>query len=320
MNERSTVADAVTTLQLLGEPSRVRLLALLAREELTVAELCAATGLAQSRVSTHLGKLREAGVLRDRRDGTSTYYALSDDRTMPAGARRVWSAIEADIDDAVLAEDRARCERVVRARGDGGGGWADEVAGEMERHYSPGRTWESLARGLLGVLRCGDVLDVGAGDGTVAQLLAPRARRVTCVDRNERMVAAANRRLAGVRNVRCVVGDAAALPFDADAFDHVLLFNVLECVERPILALAEAERVLRPGGEVVVTALAKHTHGEATVEYGHVHAGFSPGHLHRMLKDAGLAVVACAVTSREKRPPRFGVITASARKEPKEGT
>src|SRR5438046_2847982 len=141
----TTVASTVSTLQLFGEPSRVRLLALLAREELTVAEIVSATGLAQSRVSTHLGKLREAGVLRDRKDGSSTYYSLNDG-AMPADARKLWAAIHDGIDDAVVAEDRQRCDRVLKARSKDGA-WPDAVAGEMERHYSPGRTWESLARG-----------------------------------------------------------------------------------------------------------------------------------------------------------------------------
>ena len=206
------VGTTVDTLQLFGEPSRVRLLALLAKDELTVAELVAATGLVQSRVSTHLGKLREAGVVRDRKEGASTYYALANG-AMPRAARTVWSAIESSIDDAQLVEDRERVVRVLKAR-ETRGAWPDAVAGEMERHYSPGRTWESLARGLLALSRFGDVVDVGCGDGAVAQLVAPRAKSVTCVDRNgkdgrggeeapraleERNVRRRRRRVAAVR-------------------------------------------------------------------------------------------------------------------------
>ncbi|MGO8995678.1 MAG: ArsR/SmtB family transcription factor [Polyangiaceae bacterium] len=309
----NTVAATVSALQLFGEPSRVRLLALLAHEELSVAELTAATRLAQSRVSTHLGKLREAGVLRDRRDGHSTYYSLNDG-AMPLEAKRLWEAIQGEIKDAVLEGDRERCAKVLRARARGAT-WPDTVAGEMERHYSPGRTWESLARGVLALARFGDVLDVGCGDGAVAQLMASRAKSVTCLDRSEKMIAAAKKRLGRGDTVRCVLGDAEALPFDDESFDQVLLFNLLSCVESPAKVVREAARVLRKGGEVAVSVVGSHAHAAVTAEYGHLHAGFAPAAVRRLLVAAGLEVSACAITSREKRAPQFEVVTASARKD-----
>src|SRR5437870_4503580 len=111
----TSVATAVSLFQLFGEHTRVRLIALLEQNELTVAELTEVTQLAQSRVSTHLGKLREAGVLRDRRAGASTYYSLNDG-AMPAEARKVWSLVKDDVRDAVLDTDRKRCAEVLRAR------------------------------------------------------------------------------------------------------------------------------------------------------------------------------------------------------------
>ena len=190
----ASLTATVTTLQLLGEPTRVRLMALLAREELTVAELVAITDVGQSSVSTHLGRLREAGVLRDRKAGASTFYALNE-AAMPLDARRLWGVMHADLTDGVLDADKTRMEKVLAAR-HASTSWPDVVAGEMERHYSPGRTWEAMARGLLGLLRLGDVLDAGSGDGTVAQMIAPRARSVVCLDSSERMIAAAKARLA----------------------------------------------------------------------------------------------------------------------------
>jgi ArsR family transcriptional regulator len=309
----NTVASTVSALQLLGEENRVRLLALLAKEELTVAELTAVTRLGQSRVSTHLGRLREAGVLRDRREGPSTFYSLND-AAMPADVRRLWEAVAAEMDDAVLAQDRERCEKVLRARAKGAV-WTEAVAGEMDRHYSPGRTWESLAHGVLALARFGDVLDVGCGDGAVAQLVAPRAKSVTCVDKSERMVDAAKKRLKRGKNATCSIGDAEALALPDASFDQVLLFNVLACVEAPARVAREALRVLRPGGDVAVIALAAHDHAALTAEYGHVNAGVSPASLRRLLEGAGFEVSFCAVTSREKRLPHLDVVTASARKK-----
>jgi ArsR family transcriptional regulator len=305
-----TLATAVDTLQLIGEPTRVRLLTLLATQELTVAEIVAVTQLAQSSVSTHLGKLREAGLVRDRKSGPSTFYALSDG-TMPPAARRVWELVRGEVHDTVLEGDAERADRVVRARGKAAG-WPDAVAGEMERHWSPGRTWESLARAVAGLVRLEDVVDIGSGDGSVAQLLAPRARSWTCVDRSERVLAAARARLSRAKHVRFVTADAAALPADDGSYDTALLFHVLTQLEQPARALAEAARVLRPGGTLVAVTLDAHDQAETTAAYGDVHPGFAPAALRRLLTRAGLEVQTCEVTSRDARPPCFRVVTAVA--------
>jgi SAM-dependent methyltransferase len=308
----SSIQASVDLLHTFGDPTRVRLAALLARHELSVAELTAVTQLAQSRISTHLGKLRGAGVVRDRRNGASTLYALNDG-SMPRDVRQVWTLLEGSLDDAVLAADQARADALVRAR-ERGAGWPDAVAGEMERHYSPGRTWEAMARAFVGLMRLGDVLDAGSGDGTIAQLLAPRARSVTCLDRNERMLTAARTRLATLPNVRFALGDLHAIPSPDASFDTVLLFNVLTSARTPVRALAEAARVLRPGGDLTVVTLDAHPHAELTATYGHVQPGFKPATLRRWLTQHGLTVERCEVTSRERREPHFHVLTAFARK------
>jgi SAM-dependent methyltransferase len=300
-------------LALLAEPSRVRLCALLAEQELTVNELVAVTELGQSRVSTHLGKLREAGLLRDRRAGGSTYYRMANGE-MPEAARKLWSVVAAEIDDAQLGADRRRCAAVLRAREakSAGGRWPDTVAGEMERHYSPGRTWEALARGLIGVVRLGDVLDAGGGDGATAQLLAPRARSITTIDVSETLTEAARRRLAGFPNARAEVADLYDLRFGDGAFDDVLLLNVLTHLKEPARALREIARVLRPGGHLALVTLAAHDHLDVTRAYGHLHAGFKPAEVRKLIEKAGLDVELCDVTSRERRAPYFQVVTAFA--------
>jgi ArsR family transcriptional regulator len=310
----SSLGATSDLLGLLAEPSRVRLLALLGNNELTVNELCSVTELGQSRVSTHLGKLRDAGLVRDRRAGGSTYYRMANG-DLPAPARKLWTVVAADLDDAQLATDRQRCAAVLRARAEqarGDSRWPDSVAGEMERHYSPGRTWEALARGLIGLADLGDVLDAGAGDGATAQLLAPRARSITCIDVSDTLIDAARVRLAGHANVRAEVADLHALPFADASFDQILLLNVLTHLRAPARALAELARVLRPGGRLALVTLAAHDHLDVTAAYGHVTAGFRPADVRRLLEKAGLAVEQCAVTSREKRAPQFEVVTAFA--------
>lgn len=304
--------STVGWLHLFGDPTRVRLLNLVAQEELTVAELTTITELAQPRVSTHLGKLREAGLVRDRKVGASTYYSVSEE-TMPPPARALWKLLRSQIQDDVIDSDKKRMQQLVRAR-EKAASWPDAVAGQMERYYSPGRTWEAAARGLIGLLRLGDVLDAGSGDGAIAQLLAPRARSVTCLDRSERVMAAARARLGGEGNVRFTVGDLHDLAFGDDRFDHVLLFNVLTYARTPARAVAEAARVLRPKGDLVLVTLEQHQHEDVTAAYQHVNNGFTVPQLRKMLQKAGLTVESCAVSSREKREPHFQVITAVAHK------
>jgi ArsR family transcriptional regulator len=298
-------------LQLLGEPSRLRLLRLLQTHELTVGELVAVTGLTQSRVSTHLGKLKDGGFVVDRRVGTSAFYRLAD-RIEPTRAR-LWGLLSRELSDAQLALDQQRAAECVAAR-EGGGRWVDEVAGSMERHYSPGRTWEATCRAFATLLSLGDVLDVGSGDGAIAELLAPRARSVTCIDVSPRVVAAAESRLSTTDNVRCLQGDVQALPLPDAAFDRALMLNVLTYCERPARALSEVARVLRAGAGLILVTLAEHEHMEVAATYGHLRPGFAPSALKDMLLEAGLTVERCEVTSRESRRPRFEVLTAVAHK------
>jgi DNA-binding transcriptional ArsR family regulator len=137
-------------LKVFADATRVRLLALLEGEELTVAELSAITQLAQPRVSTHLAKLKEAGIVRDRRAGVSAYYRF-DDAALDPAQRALWQSISTGSDDPLLRQDAERVPAVLAMRA-ADQNWADSVAGDMERHYSPGRTWEALARTALPLL------------------------------------------------------------------------------------------------------------------------------------------------------------------------
>lgn len=296
-------------LRVLADPTRVRLLALLEREELTVAELSAITQLAQPRVSTHLAKLKEAELVRDRRAGVSAYYRFNDD--LDPGERRLWDALRDSADDPLLRQDGERLPTILASRASDQN-WADSVAGDMERHYSPGRTWEALARSTLPLLEPGAVLDVASGDGVLAELLAPHARRYVCIDASSRVVAAAAERLQKYAHVEVMEGDMQSLPFKGGEFDLVLLMHALTYADKPAQAIAEAARVLRPGGRLVATCLAKHEHRAAVTPYGHVNLGFSEKELRRFADKAGLEPRVCEVVTREKRPPHFAVITLSA--------
>ena len=297
-------------LKVFADATRVRLLALLAREELTVAELSAITQLAQPRVSTHLAKLKEAGLVRDRRAGVSAYYRYEEDSLDPA-QRALWASISAGSDDPLLRQDAERVPSVLAMRA-ADQNWADSVAGDMERHYSPGRTWEALARSALPLLEPGDVLDIAAGDGVLAELLAPHAGRYVCVDASQRVVAAASERLRRYPNVEVREGDMHALPFAAASFDLVVLMHALTYADKPAQAVAEAARVLRPGGRLLLSSLARHEHRSAVQAFGHVNLGFSARELRKFAEKAGLAVGNVESVTRERRPPHFEVISLIA--------
>src|SRR5262245_40708553 len=222
-------------LKVFADATRVRLLALLEREELTVAELSAITRLAQPRVSTHLSKLKEAGLVRDRRSGVSAYYRF-DESALDAAQRALWQTLREGSDDPLLRQDSDRVAAVLAARASEQN-WADSVAGDMERHYSPGRTWEALARSALPLLQPGDVLDIASGDGVLAELLAPHSNRYLCLDSSTKVVLAASERLRKLKNVEVREGDMHALPFNAAQFDLVVLMHALTYAEHPAQAV-----------------------------------------------------------------------------------
>lgn len=295
----------------LADGSRLRLLSLLIDEELTVAELAQITRLKQPRVSTHLARLRESGLVIDRRAGVAAYYRCPIDE-WPVATRSLWTALSAQLDDGLLAEDRERRTHILAQRHTGES-WADSVAGDMERHYSPGRNFEAVLRATVHLLELGDVLDIASGDGALAELLAPHARSLTCVDLSPRVVDAARRRLAAYANVRLECADMHALPLAGGRFDLVLLLQALPYSEHPARVFAEARRLLRPGGRLLATTLDAHDHRGAVAPYGHRNLGFGEEELARLARTAGFAEISVTPGGIEARPPHFRSWVLSAR-------
>lgn len=303
---------ATQHLRLLSDPTRVRLLLLLDREELSVAELAGVMQLAQPRVSTHLSRLKEAGLVSDRRDGVFVYYRIAQSGSNKA-LDELWQLLRNNTRDPLVQQDLERVQQVLSKRA-GEGTWADSVAGDMERHYSPGRTWEATARGLVHLLEPGDVLDIASGDGVLAELLAPRAGRVVCLDISKRVAEAGRKRLAVFSNVSFEVGDMHSLPVEDASFDTVLLMHALTYTKNPEQVFKEAARVLRPGGKLLAVTLAQHRHEKAVAPFNHVNLGFTPEQLESFVNQAGLKLQACTVSAIEKRTPNFSVLAVSASK------
>jgi ArsR family transcriptional regulator len=304
-----TLSAYVGTLNALGDESRLRLCALLRSRELCVTDLVRVTGMAQSRVSTHLGRLKDAGFVRDRKNGTQCFYALAED-TLPPAAKAVLDGASTAEDPTLVGDQRRLLELEAERRA----GLPDWAADNLERYYSPGRTWQSLAAGIAGLLELGDVLDVGSGDGAAAAVIAPYVRSLTCVDSSVRMIDAARVRLAKFENVRVLVADAQELPFEDAAFDATLVFHTLTYAAHPKRLLAECARVLRPGGRLVLLCLDRHEQHEITARYGELHPGFAPDAVKRVVAATGLVVKSAQVVSREPKKPHLDVVLAIAQK------
>ena len=299
----NAITTTAETLRVLAEPTRLRILLILGQVPLSVAELTELTGLAQSRVSSHLGRLRRLGLLDERRQGNFSLQQLRE--PMPANIAAMLPVLR-DQSQGIELEQDLEAARALQARREGRPGWAARVAGEMEKHYSPGRGWEVVSRALIPELQLGQVLDVAAGDGVIAELLAPHAKHYVCLDIDNTVVTAGRRRLhgAGLTQVPYLQADMHALPFAAASFDSVVLLNALQYSADAARVLGEAARVIKPQGRVWLATLDAHRHEASVATYDHQNLGFSKSALEQLLAQAGLGIVTdTASFASESRPP-----------------
>jgi SAM-dependent methyltransferase len=273
----------------LADETRLRLLRVLERDELSVQELCDVLRLPQSTVSRHLKTLAGGGWLASRREGTASYYRFSD--RADAGARRLWRLARAETDGWTSAEqDEVRLEARLRARREGAERFFAGAAQEWEalRAEAYGTRFEREA--LLGLLPPDLVVaDLGCGAGALTAALAPHVARVIGVDQSAAMLRAARRRLAGLDNVELHRAGLESLPLPPGSCDAALLVLVLTYVPAVAPVLAEAARLLKPGGRLVVVDLARHGDESFARRLGQARLGFAPDELTRALGAAGLA-------------------------------
>jgi len=302
-------------LRALADPTRLRLLALLEREELSVHELQEITRLGQSRISTHLGQLLEAGLVRSRREGRRAFYRLADGLNGDA-AGMVKAALAGAAELPQAADDAANLRRVLQWRRDQAQVSFHQVAGRFDRVYGPGRSWQALGQFLLRILPPLVVADLGSGEGLVSELLARRCRKVIAVDNSERIVAygRARARKIGLKNLEFRLGDLQDPPIEDASVDLVLLSQALHHAEDPPRALQSAWRILKPGGQVWILDLLQHEFVKARDLYGDRWLGFTDGQLHRWLEQAGFRDIEVCVVAREETPPHFQTVLAGGTK------
>ena len=297
-------------MRLAADPGRLRLLLLLEQEELSVAELQDIVGKPQSQVSTHLAQLKQAGLVADRRTGKNAFYKLD----APAGLVAILRQAAAEIPEA--SQDRAALRLVLRKRQDKMRRYFDELAGKFGRQYVPGRSWQGIAEALLSLMPPLVIADLGAGEGTIAQLMAQRARRVIAIDNSPKMVefGAALARKNGIANLEYRLGDLEDVPIRTGTVDVAFLSQALHHAAHPQRAIAEAWRILKPGGRAAILDLNRHHLEEAREMYADLWLGFTELDLERFLKHAGFRNVETAIVHRETEAPYFESILATGAK------
>jgi ubiquinone/menaquinone biosynthesis C-methylase UbiE/DNA-binding transcriptional ArsR family regulator len=337
----------VKILRVAADPNRLRILLLLKGEELTVAELQEILAMGQSTISTHLSQLKQAGLVEDRRTGKNNLYRLAAQslptldqpkvepsvlkghdfgRAEDAGTKKNGaSAPEAStfLDDLLAraaleipeaARDQSALRRVLHKRQDKTRAFFDSVAGRLNRNYVPGKSWKSLAEAFLRLLPPLTIADLGAGEGGSALLLSRTAKRVIAVDSSARMIEVGRTEAlrAGIQNIDFRLGDMEELPLAAGEVELVFFSQSLHHAQHPDRALAEAARILVPGGRIVILDLARHRFEEARELYADEWLGFPESELEAMLAHAGFTRIETTLVDKEAEPPQFQTLLAVA--------
>ena len=288
------------TLRALADPTRLRIMRLLAAMELAVGELAQVLGQSQPRVSRHVRILCDAGLAERRKEGSWVFLrsAIGKGRAPPLGAAAAELLAVAESDDAQFAaqcsEDRRHLAAIRAAREASAAAYFARHAAEWDQLrglHCPDAPVEAALNHALGAENLGALLDVGTGTGRIAQLLAPRASQVTALDNSPEMLRLARARLQDLaaEHLALVQGDFTALPFAEAAFDTVLFHQVLHYAQAPELVLAEAARVTRSGGTIAVVDFAAHDREELRSQHAHARLGFSDEQMLALLASAGFA-------------------------------
>lgn len=308
------MASTINFLKLLVDPTRLRLLLLLEQEELSVAELQDILGMGQSRISSHLAQLKRAGVVTDRRAGKNVYYGAKSNGhdTRRARVAELTRILARELPEA--SRDRTSLKLVLRKREDKAREYFDELAGKFGRSYVPGRSWQALAHALIPLLPPQTIVDLGAGEGTLSQLLARDANKVIAIDNSPKMVEFGSKlaRKHGFKNLEYRLGDIEEPPIAKNSVDLAILSQALHHAIHPERAIDAAHRMLKRGGRLVILDLLSHRFDKARELYADQWLGFSEVQLHQWLEKSGFHDIEVRVVSREKQSPHFQTVFATA--------
>jgi len=310
------MASTLNLLRLLADPTRLRLVLLLDQEELSVAELQQILGMGQSRISSHLAQLKRAGVVSDRRVGKNVYYGANHHgrKLQRERATEITRLLARELPE--TSRDRTSLKLVLHKRQDKARKYFDELAGKFGRSYVPGRSWKALAHTLISLLPPLTVADLGAGEGTLSQLLAKKARRVIAIDNSAKMVEFGGElaKKHGFKNLEYRLGDIEDPPIAKNSIDLAVLSQALHHAIHPERAVAAARRILKRGGRLAILDLLNHRFERARELYADHWLGFSEVQLHQFLEKAGFRDIEVSVVSRETQTPHFQTVFATGTK------
>jgi ArsR family transcriptional regulator len=309
------MTSTLKSLRALSDQTRLRIVALLEKDELSVNELQEVTRLGQSRISTHLGLLADCALVKSRRDGKRTFYKLNPQADSVA-SEFIQLAIRGAKELAEHSSDQINLKRVLARRKEHAQVFFNQVAGRFDRVYGPGRSWEAFGHLLLRMLPSIVVADLGAGEGLLSELLARRCKKVIAVDNSEKIVAfgKAKAKKNHLKNLEFRLGNLQNPPIDANSIDLVILSQALHHAEIPAAAIAGAYKILKPRGQILILDLLKHDFDKARELYGDHWLGFAESDLHRWLEAAGLKKIEISIVAAEEQPPHFQTILASGEK------
>ncbi len=293
LDTRLPFSKMITVLEALAEPTRLRLTVLLSEAELTVTELTAILGQSQPRVSRHLKLLVEAGLVERHREGAWAFFKLADNNAAQTASNAI---TQLNSNDEVFFADRARLVETRATRTAQAADYFATQAKDWDKlrslHIGDARV-EAAVTQLVGSKPISALLDLGTGTGRMLEVLAPYATRAVGVDQTPAMlsVARANLERAGVKNVQLRQGDIYALPIERDAYDLVIVHQVLHYLDDPARALREAARTLMPNGRMVIVDFAPHTEETLRAHHAHRRLGFERCEIENFMSDAGLRSV-----------------------------
>ncbi len=274
-----------------------------------MAELQEILGMAQSRISSQLALLRQAGLVSDRRDGKKAFYSIHPHlaEAQTHLLRAAWDAVASE-----LGSDRDNLERILAKRRAHQEQYFNLIAGKLGRNYCPGRSWQAIGHLALRLAPPIIVADLGAGEGLISQLLARRAQQVWCIDNSPRMVEVGTdlAERNGLHNLTYRLGDIEKVPLPDESVDLAILSQALHHAHHPQSAVNEAFRILRRGGQLLVLDLKEHSFERARELYADVWLGFGESALHRFLRQAGFEQVEVSIVAREEQEPHFETILA----------
>ncbi|HLK68913.1 MAG TPA: metalloregulator ArsR/SmtB family transcription factor [Bryobacteraceae bacterium] len=304
------MASILKSLRLAADPNRLRILLLLEQEELSVAEIQEILSKGQSQISTHLAQLKQAGLVDDRRTGKNAFYKSRASSELLELLRQAAKEMpEAEHDGEAL-------RLVLRKRQDTMRRYFDELAGRFGRQYVPGRSWKGIAEAMLKLLPPMVIADLGAGEGTISQLMAQRAKKVIAIDNSEKMVefGAELAKKHGIGNLEYRLGDLEDVPIRTGTVDLAFLSQALHHAVHPERALAEAWRIIKPGGRIAILDLNRHQFEEAREMYADLWLGFTELEMEKYLKGAGFRNVETALVYREPEAPHFETLLGTGEK------